>query len=317
MPISRLGYVNNGTKKEFPVISALPREMTMAEFALLSDEEKMGDIIVTDYPVNEESDYVEVAADGVKTYATLLLELLNSADASKLSRDSKLQSGGDILDCVYWTTLTNEIMFSSVIVNKSTLKAESQTIDVTIGSSASFVWTNGSSSSNLSNTVVPSGTKFTLYYNDAHTFDFNTKAENCIFDPTGTSLSSTNAEDAIKEVDAKVDRGSVSVTADGVKTYDTLLTELYAAVDASKISRMSKLSILYASGAEETYSVMYIDRVGNEYEFSVAQGSNSGMYIKRVRIGSSRIFAKYNASSLAENYLSSVPTSGDTFTLYY
>lgn len=205
MPISRLGYVNNGTKKEFPVISALPREMTMAEFALLSDEEKMGDIIVKDYPVNEDSDYVEVVGDGVKTYATLLLELLNSADASKLSRDSKLQSGGDILDCVYWTTLTNEIMFSSVIVNKSTLKAESQTIDVTIGSSASFVWTNGSSSSNLSNTVVPSGTKFILYYNDAHTFDFNTKAENCIFDPTGTSLSSTNAEDAIKEVDGKVE----------------------------------------------------------------------------------------------------------------
>ena len=32
----------------------------------------------------------------------------------------------------------------------------------------------------------------------------STLAKNSIFDPTGTSLSSTNAEDAIKEVDAKV-----------------------------------------------------------------------------------------------------------------
>ena len=33
----------------------------------------------------------------------------------------------------------------------------------------------------------------------------STLAKNSIFDPTGTSLSSTNAEDAIKEVDGKID----------------------------------------------------------------------------------------------------------------
>ena len=90
MPISRLGYVNNETKKEFPVISALPREMTMAEFALLSDEEKMGDIIVKDYPVNEESDYVEVVADGNTGYSTLLDTLFQSIDLTRINDKTTL-----------------------------------------------------------------------------------------------------------------------------------------------------------------------------------------------------------------------------------
>lgn len=201
MPIHTLGIVKNGDKHEIPVISALPREMTMAEFALLSDEEKLGDIIVTDYPVNEESDYVEVVADGSKTYTNTLNDFYEVVDTSRLCDNSKIvftkPNGTEYivaLTCVY----TNALLFTG------TQEYAAYTLYyrvIKLASSGSFM----DERSNNSDTVyesqtVPSGTKIRLYYNDAHTFDFNTKAENCIYDNTSSGLSASDVQGAIDEV---------------------------------------------------------------------------------------------------------------------
>ena len=70
-----------------------------------------------------------------------------------------------------------------------------------------------------------------------------TNADEITFDNTGTDLVSEEVESAIKEVNAKFDRGSVSVTADGVKTFGQLFNELYALIDSSKLSIKSLLTI--------------------------------------------------------------------------
>lgn len=75
-----------------------------------------------------------------------------------------------------------------------------------------------------------------------------TNADEITFDNTGTDLVSEEVESAIKEVNAKFDRGSVSVTGDGSKTYAQLLNELYALVDLSKISKSSVLQIQSSGG---------------------------------------------------------------------
>lgn len=58
------------------------------------------------------------------------------------------------------------------------------------------------------------------------------------YDNTGSGLTATNVQDAIDELAPK---GSVTVTADGVKTYAQLISELYAAVDITKINLNSKI----------------------------------------------------------------------------
>lgn len=310
MPISRLGYVNNGTKKEFPVISALPREMTMAEFALLSDEEKMGDIIVTDYPVDEESDYVEVVADGVKTKGTLLNELLALVDTSRLNSNS----------CLYWE---DEVLFliiqkkDSTYVDFATALGYSQppysiTYRVRLSSSSSFIEYTANGQSNKSSEVYTSGKKIRLYYNDAHTFDFNTKAENSIFDPTGTSLSSTNAEDAIKEIDGKIDKGSVTVTTDGSKTYRTMLNELHALIDPTKLRNES-----YIIFNDNTFLKFYAKSMAGNYTFTTIANYASGFELTGVYVKASNSeFTQYYSGS--EHDLSNqTATYGYYFTCVY
>ena len=58
------------------------------------------------------------------------------------------------------------------------------------------------------------------------------------YDNTGSGLTASNVQDAIDELAPK---GSVSVAADGTKTYAQLISELYAAVDISKITYNSKI----------------------------------------------------------------------------
>ena len=64
---------------------------------------------------------------------------------------------------------------------------------------------------------------------------FSPNASSIEFDNTGTNLSSTDVEEAIKEVNEKFDNGSVSVTADN-DTYSSLLAKLSNAIDWSKLS---------------------------------------------------------------------------------
>lgn len=59
------------------------------------------------------------------------------------------------------------------------------------------------------------------------------------------SLATTSKEvvGAINEIKSDLTKGSVSVTANGVKTFKTLLEELYALVDLTKVDHKSVFSI--------------------------------------------------------------------------
>ena len=52
---------------------------------------------------------------------------------------------------------------------------------------------------------------------------------------------------------------SVSVTADGVKTWSSLMDELYALIDVSKLTRNSTLSLIYNSVYRMYYVNFYSD----------------------------------------------------------
>lgn len=145
----------------------------------------------------------------------------------------------------------------------------------------------------------------------------STLAKNSVFDPTGTSLSSTNAEDAIKEVDGKVDRGSVSVTADGVKTFGQNLIELCTLMDFSKIGKDSIL--VYYGGTALNYYALERKEDENVRCFftNLIMNDNYTFNLSKIVLyGSSSTFAGVNGGS-SSDYTNNVMASGRAFTLYY
>ena len=115
---------------------------------------------------------------------------------------------------------------------------------------------------------------------------------------------------------------SVSVTADGSKTFATLLNELQALVDYSKISRNSVL-LTYGSG-ENTF-----------YRLSQYVESNSRLCFDRTRVfvpstykitsysyilepnNSHLYYAHYSTNYDFGDADAGVPASGTKFTIYY
>lgn len=115
---------------------------------------------------------------------------------------------------------------------------------------------------------------------------------------------------------------SVSVTADGVKTYATLLNELQALVDYSKITRNTALvtvvsderTIYRLSQHLESNGRLCFDRtrvfVPSTYKITsytyILQSNNSHLY-----------YAHYSTNYDFGDADASVPASGATFTIYY
>jgi hypothetical protein len=70
-----------------------------------------------------------------------------------------------------------------------------------------------------------------------------TNADDITFDNSNTDLVSENVEDAVKEVNNKYEQKSVTVAANGTKTYQQGLNELYALIDQSKVNAKSVLRV--------------------------------------------------------------------------
>ena len=125
-------------------------------------------------------------------------------------------------------------------------------------------------------------------------------------------------EDALDELN----RGSVSVTANGVKTYSDLLNELQALVNYSKISNNAFL-LTVTSGEHTIYRLsQYIESTGrlcfdrtrvyppSTYKITtytyILEPNNSHIY-----------YAHFTTNYTFDNADASVPNSGTKFTLYY
>lgn len=123
----------------------------------------------------------------------------------------------------------------------------------------------------------------------------------------GTNVEVTNVSNIIKEVN----KGSVSVSSDGTKTFATLLNELYALIDMSKMSIHSKLAV---GGYLFTRYTTTLTFTGTSTSSStldtrtITIGSNDSVYYEGVISASG--FTSYDISTI-------VAPIGTTITLYY
>ena len=111
---------------------------------------------------------------------------------------------------------------------------------------------------------------------------------------------------------------SVSVTADGVKTYATLLNELYALVDHNKFGRNSVL-VVAVPNSNTVYARINRNTLSNRLIFSstiIGYSNNDVLDYYFILDGSgSKYRERFNGSVTDES--STVPTNGTKITLYY
>ena len=130
----------------------------------------------------------------------------------------------------------------------------------------------------------------------------------------GDSFTASNMESGDNALNTVNDKGSVSVTADGVKTTSTLLNELYALIDKTKISYKSVLVF-----ANNVVSISKIET--NQLTFSVTINSSSNLSCDTYALkstGSTRISASSNTSGTSFNNQSSTAiASGNILAIHY
>lgn len=109
---------------------------------------------------------------------------------------------------------------------------------------------------------------------------------------------------------------TVSVTADGVKTYATLLNELYALIDATKISQNSLLVVDFIA-----YKIVcvFTYTTSAEYQFSKATISSGNKLVtdKFVIKSANSTYGQKEENVTIDDRTSQQPTSGIKFTLHY
>ena len=106
---------------------------------------------------------------------------------------------------------------------------------------------------------------------------------------------------------------SVSVTADGSKTYSTLFNELWALIDTNKVGAEAKLQI-----GGDWFSLIYCNQsivIFVQPYFDTSNGKSKSL---QIAIGTASTYYEQNGDSQTPTNLSSnVPTSGEKITLYY
>ena len=122
----------------------------------------------------------------------------------------------------------------------------------------------------------------------------------------------TSIVNAINEVEGQVNPGSVSITADGVKTYGQVLDDLFALVDASKIN--TKSSLVIESGS--TKYVFGIESIGVAFSFSAVRQTASATTIEELVVASSSSYVtSYNGT--VTDSTNNAASSGMIFTIVY
>lgn len=183
------------------------------------------------------------------------------------------------------------------------------------GTNVSVYLSNGSSPANnayIINTEVLallSGTRVTLI-----TSSGSINAAAVSYDNSGSGLSATNAQDAIDEIEADLNRGSVSITADGIKTFSELLNDLYLLINPAKISHRSVLrrDNMYYCLHKITggvYSFVFTNVTPTYYDINELDvySTGSGMYYARTTSGSTSI----------SDYSSSIASAGSVIEIIY
>ena len=111
---------------------------------------------------------------------------------------------------------------------------------------------------------------------------------------------------------------SVSVTADGVKTFAILLNELYALIDENKVTRNTKIVRAY-NGIEFVYSINRIQ--SNNYNFTTVRNTTADcttatLWFSATNSAAIEVIMTPSGTTLNPQ-TSTVLSEGTTFTLYY
>lgn len=127
-----------------------------------------------------------------------------------------------------------------------------------------------------------------------------------------TNCVATNIDTELTQVNSELNKGSVSITADGVKTLTQILDSLFALADTSKITINSKLRT-----ANGVCSCTLVG--GTIFDFSAV---SSPVIIDTYRIKASnsiahRVSCNSNNTIQFEDRGATTPESGRVFTLYY
>lgn len=191
------------------------KSVTEAQFESAT-EDGLYDVDVDGAEIGEISEeYVEVEADGVKTYATLLNELWTKIDSSKLSERSQLQIGTDVfvINGYTATQASFTICFPSSSSPYTIMEA------IVIRSNSAYGRSTPSGYTDKSAGQPTNGTKLTLYYGtDKAVVDLQTTANRCLMSNGET------VEDAVNAKGAKtwVNKGfTKSITQTEVTSFDT------------------------------------------------------------------------------------------------
>jgi len=110
----------------------------------------------------------------------------------------------------------------------------------------------------------------------------------------------------------EIPRESVSVTADGSKTYAQVLNSLYALVDFSKTTDFSLLT-----QTTSTYTTQYTMalRLSNQLYFTRTVITSNVPSVEELSVTGTSYFHRANSSYT--DVSSQVPASGTKFTIYY
>lgn len=148
-------------------------------------EDGLYDVDIEGVDIGPASDeYVEVTADGVKTYGALLNELYSLADATKITKDSYIvrDNGGTSFKFEITRIQNNNFAFTMSRVSGNSCSVTT----LWINNSSSLVQvidasTGGTTSSTETSVVLASGTKITLYYGNKYSvIDLQTTANRCL-----------------------------------------------------------------------------------------------------------------------------------------
>lgn len=107
---------------------------------------------------------------------------------------------------------------------------------------------------------------------------------------------------------------SVSVTADGVKTYATLLNELFTLVDFSKVTVRTKL---HRTGDEILGLTLLASPSSLIFSFCYTFTANDTMICSMYIASSGSKYMTYNFGGSFSDRSNKVPTSGEKITIYY
>jgi len=132
-----------------------------------------------------------------------------------------------------------------------------------------------------------------------------------------TSASKCMMSDGQTSVEEMIDRGSVSVTADGTKTYSQLFNALFALVNLSKVTNNSYLVFDYhnSSGTKARY---ILQEIANNYlVFNRTAASSSGARIESYYIASTGSSNMQATGSTRVDISTQIPTSGWSFEIFY